>query len=154
MPVFSFAKLRRVDINLGPEMKSTGEVMGKDITMEKALYKGLVASGMEIKTFGTVLFTVADKDKDEAVKLAKRFSSIGYRVIATSGTAKALKQVGIKVETVNKIGSDGPNLFDVIRQGEAQLVVNTLTKGKQPQRDGFRIRREVCREWNSLSHIS
>ncbi|MBS4207686.1 carbamoyl-phosphate synthase large subunit [Bacillus sp. FJAT-50079] len=142
VPVFSFAKLRRVDITLGPEMKSTGEVMGKDHTLEKALYKGLVASGMEIKNYGTVLITVADKDKHEAAQLAKRFSTIGYRVIATSGTAQALSEVGLKVDTVGKIGADGPTLIDVIRQGKAQLIINTLTKGKQPERDGFRIRRE------------
>ncbi|MBO1004960.1 carbamoyl-phosphate synthase large subunit [Pseudogracilibacillus auburnensis] len=142
VPVFSFAKLRRVDITLGPEMKSTGEVMGKDKTMEKALYKGLVASGMEIKTYGTVLITVADKDKEEAVYLAKRFSSIGYRIIATSGTATAIKQSGVNVEVTDKIGAQSPNILDVIRQGKAQIVINTLTKGKQPQRDGFKIRRE------------
>ncbi len=73
VPVFSFAKLRRVDITLGPEMKSTGEVMGKDVTLEKALYKGFVAAGTEIKPYGTVLFTVSDKDKEEAIDLAKRF---------------------------------------------------------------------------------
>ncbi|HLU21968.1 MAG TPA: carbamoyl-phosphate synthase large subunit [Bacillaceae bacterium] len=142
VPVFSFAKLRRVDISLGPEMKSTGEVMGKDKTMEKALYKGLIAAGMDIKTYGTVLITVADKDKEEALGLAKRFSAIGYKIIATSGTAKAIANAGIKVEVVDKIGSDGPTLIDVIRKGQAQIVINTLTKGKQPQRDGFRIRRE------------
>ncbi|RST75430.1 carbamoyl-phosphate synthase large subunit [Siminovitchia acidinfaciens] len=141
-PVFSFAKLRRVDISLGPEMKSTGEVMGKDSTMEKALYKGLVASGIEIKTHGTVLITVADKDKDEAAKLAERFSAIGYQIIATSGTAKSITDSGIKVQTVDKIGASGHNLLDTIRQGDAQLVINTLTRGKQPRRDGFRIRRE------------
>ncbi|MBO0994311.1 carbamoyl-phosphate synthase large subunit [Bacillus sp. SD088] len=142
VPVFSFAKLRRVDITLGPEMKSTGEVMGKDRTMEKALYKGLVASGMEIKTYGTVLITVADKDKEEARRLAQRFSAIGYRILATSGTAKVIANEGIPVEVVGKIGSEGLTLIDVIRQGKAQIVINTLTKGKQPERDGFRIRRE------------
>ncbi|MFS0643554.1 carbamoyl-phosphate synthase large subunit [Siminovitchia sp. 179-K 8D1 HS] len=142
VPVFSFAKLRRVDINLGPEMKSTGEVMGKDRTMEKALYKGLVASGIQIKTHGTVLITVADKDKAEAAELAKRFASIGYQIMATSGTAQFLNHAGIKVQTINKIGSEGPNLLDMIRQGNAQLVINTMTRGKQPRRDGFRIRRE------------
>ncbi|MCM3242915.1 carbamoyl-phosphate synthase large subunit [Cytobacillus oceanisediminis] len=142
VPVFSFAKLRRVDITLGPEMKSTGEVMGKDSTLEKALYKGLVASGMKIQPFGTVLMTVADKDKDEALQLAKRFVSIGYRLMATSGTALFLKSAGIPVKVTGKIGSEGPNLLDVIRNGEAQFVINTLTKGKQPARDGFRIRRE------------
>ena len=142
VPVFSFAKLRRVDISLGPEMKSTGEVMGKDQTMEKALYKGLVASGMNISTHGTVLITVADKDKEEATALARRFSAIGYKVLATSGTAQTFADAGIHVNVVGKIGSEGPTLLDVIRQGEAQLIVNTLTKGKTPQRDGFRIRRE------------
>ncbi|MFS0574322.1 carbamoyl-phosphate synthase large subunit [Sporosarcina sp. 179-K 3D1 HS] len=143
VPVFSFAKLRRVDITLGPEMKSTGEVMGKDTTLEKALYKGLVAAGMEIKGHGSVLMTVADKDKEETISLAKRFRNIGYHILATEGTAKALKEAGIKVETVEKIGSEGPDLLDVIQKGEAQFIINTLTKGKQPERDGFRIRREA-----------
>ncbi|MFE8699009.1 carbamoyl-phosphate synthase large subunit [Cytobacillus sp. FJAT-54145] len=142
VPVFSFAKLRRVDITLGPEMKSTGEVMGKDITLEKALYKGLVASGMKIQPFGTVLMTVADKDKEESLQLAKRFSSIGYQLMATSGTAQFMQSAGIPVKVVEKIGADGPDLLDVIRNGEAHIVINTLTKGKQPARDGFRIRRE------------
>ncbi len=142
VPVFSFAKLRRVDITLGPEMKSTGEVMGKDSTLEKALYKGLVAAGMEIKTHGTVLFTVSDKDKEEAIALAKRFSTVGYRIMATEGTAKAFEEAGVRTDVVEKIGAKGKTLIDVIQNGEAQLVVNTLTKGKQPARDGFRIRRE------------
>ncbi|MCH6268924.1 MULTISPECIES: carbamoyl-phosphate synthase large subunit [Neobacillus] len=143
VPVFSFAKLKDVDITLGPEMKSTGEVMGKDITLEKALYKGLVASGMNIQPFGTVLFTVADKDKQEALKLAKRFASIGYRLVATSGTAAIIKSAGFPVEVVGKIGAEGRTLLDIIQNGEAQLIVNTLTKGKQPERDGFRIRRDA-----------
>ncbi|HEY4567352.1 MAG TPA: carbamoyl-phosphate synthase large subunit [Savagea sp.] len=142
VPVFSFAKLRRVDITLGPEMKSTGEVMGKDVTVEKALYKGLVASGMEIKEYGSVLMTVSDKDKEETVNLARRFHKIGYHILATSGTAKALQEEGIQVEVVGKIGEEGTTLLDVIQEGKAQLVINTLTKGKQPERDGFRIRRE------------
>ncbi|WLR53492.1 carbamoyl-phosphate synthase large subunit [Mesobacillus subterraneus] len=142
VPVFSFEKLRRVDITLGSEMKSTGEVMGKDTTLEKALYKGMIAAGMKIKEFGTVLLTVADKDKEETLALAKRFSNIGYQLMATEGTAKYLETAGIKVKTVGKIGSEGLNLIDVIRKGEAQMVINTLTKGKQPERDGFRIRRE------------
>jgi carbamoyl-phosphate synthase large subunit len=143
VPVFSFAKLKSVDITLGPEMKSTGEVMGKDITLEKALYKGLVASGMKIQNFGTVLFTVADKDKEEALKLAKRFAANGYLLMATSGTAEVLESAGLHVKVVGKIGSDGQTLLDVIQRGEAQFIVNTLTKGKQPERDGFRIRREA-----------
>ncbi|WP_342469931.1 carbamoyl-phosphate synthase large subunit [Ureibacillus sp. FSL K6-3587] len=143
VPVFSFAKLRRVDITLGPEMKSTGEVMGKDETLEKALYKGLVASGMKIQPYGTVLFTVADKDKEEAVSIAKRFQAVGYRIMATEGTAKKFEEAGILTEVVEKIGSKGKTLVDVIQNGEAQVVINTLTKGKQPARDGFRIRREA-----------
>ncbi|MEH6905039.1 carbamoyl-phosphate synthase large subunit [Neobacillus drentensis] len=143
VPVFSFAKLKSVDITLGPEMKSTGEVMGKDVTLEKALYKGLVASGMTIQKFGTVLFTVADKDKQEALKLAKRFSANGYRLMATSGTAAVLEAAGLRVKVVGKIGSEGKTLLDVIHHGEAQFIINTLTKGKQPERDGFRIRREA-----------
>ncbi|WP_182102848.1 carbamoyl-phosphate synthase large subunit [Niallia taxi] len=142
VPVFSFAKLRRVDITLGPEMKSTGEVMGKDITLEKALYKGLVASGMKIQTFGTVLLTIGDKDKEEALLLAKRFVNIGYSLMATSGTAEFLQDNHIPVKVVDKIGGDGTTLIDVIRNGQAQFVINTFSKGSQPARDGFRIRRE------------
>lgn len=143
VPVFSFAKLRDVDITLGPEMKSTGEVMGRDYSLEKALYKGLVASGMNIPTHGSVLFTVADKDKDEALQLIRRFHRIGYYIMATEGTAKRVQQENIPVTIVNKIGAEKPHLLDVIREGQAQFVINTLTKGKQPARDGFRIRREA-----------
>lgn len=142
VPVFSFAKLRDVDITLGPEMKSTGEVMGRDFTLEKALYKGLLASGIVIPTHGSVLFTIADKDKQEALPMVKRFADIGYNIMATEGTAKFIQSQGISVTTVNKVGGESPNLLEVIKQGEAQFVINTLTKGKQPARDGFRIRRE------------
>lgn len=142
VPVFSFAKLRRVDITLGPEMKSTGEVMGRDYTLEKALYKGLIASGMKIPKHGSVLFTIADKDKEEALALVRRFHRIGFNVLATEGTASLVQAEKIPVTVVNKIGDTTPNLLDVIRNGEAQFVINTLTKGKQPARDGFRIRRE------------
>lgn len=143
VPVFSFAKLRSVDITLGPEMKSTGEVMGKDVTLEKALYKGLVASGINIHQFGTVLFTVADNDKQEALSLANRFVANGYRLMATNGTAAFLENAGLPVEVVGKIGSEGPTLIDVIHQGKVQFIINTLTKGKKSERDGFGIRREA-----------
>ncbi|MGG3987871.1 carbamoyl-phosphate synthase large subunit [Bacillus smithii] len=143
VPVFSFAKLRQVDTTLGPEMKSTGEVMGKDVTLEKALYKGLLASGIKIQQKGSILLTVADKDKEETLELAKRFAAIGFKLLATSGTAKYLQMGGISAETVGKIGSKQPDILDVIRQGQAQFIINTLTKGKQPQRDGFKIRREA-----------
>ena len=121
VPVFRFAKLRRVDITLGPEMKSTGEVMGKDITLEKALYKGLVASGMEIKDHGSVLMTISEKDKEEAVEIAKRFDKIGFRIIATEGTAEAIQKAGIRVDIVDKIGSKGTTLLDVIQKGERAI---------------------------------
>ncbi|KHF38092.1 carbamoyl-phosphate synthase large subunit [Halalkalibacter okhensis] len=143
VPVFSFAKLRRVDITLGPEMKSTGEVMGRDTTLEKALYKGLIASGMSIPTHGSVLFTVADKDKEEALSLVERFHQIGFDILATAGTASFIQEANIPVTVVNKIAEEKPNLLDVIREGQAQFVINTLTRGKQPARDGFRIRREA-----------
>lgn len=143
VPVFSFAKLRRVDTTLGPEMKSTGEVMGRDLNFSKALYKGLIASGMKIPMTGNIIATIADKDKPEAVELFRGFADLGYRVYATGGTAKALKEAGIPVEHVNKLSEGTPNILDMIRSGGAQFVVNTLTKGRTPERDGFRIRREA-----------
>jgi carbamoyl-phosphate synthase large subunit len=143
VPVFSFAKLRSVDTTLGPEMKSTGEVMGKDITLEKALYKGLIASGMKILKYGTVLLTVADKDKEEALQLARRFAANGYNLMATSGTASYLQAAGIQVKTVDKIGGQGNTIIDVILNGDAQFIINTLTRGKQQESDGFKIRREA-----------
>ncbi len=141
VPVFSFSKLKNVDITLGPEMKSTGEVMGKDKTLEKALYKGLVASGLQVKDHGTALITVADKDKQEALGLVKRLHEIGYRIMATSGTAKLLKENNIPAVEVSKIGTEF-NLLDVIRDGHVQIVINTMTNGKQTERDGFQIRRD------------
>ncbi|WP_342389032.1 carbamoyl-phosphate synthase large subunit [Salinicoccus bachuensis] len=141
-PVFSFSKLKNVDITLGPEMKSTGEVMGKDLSLNKALYKGLVASGLEVKDHGTVLMTVADKDKEEAVELARRLSQCGYRIMATEGTGEALAERQIPYITVNKVSEGQDSLLKWIQNGSVQLVVNTMTKGKQVERDGFRIRRE------------
>ncbi|SDT39572.1 carbamoyl-phosphate synthase large subunit [Paenibacillaceae bacterium GAS479] len=143
VPVFSFAKLRRVDPTLTPEMKSTGEVMGRDEQYAKALYKGLIGAGMKIPLKGSIIATVADKDKDEAIELLKGFYSIGYKIIATGGTAAALEQAGINVQRVNKLSEGTPNILDLIRSGQAQFVFNTLTKGKTPERDGFRIRREA-----------
>ncbi|TPG69037.1 carbamoyl-phosphate synthase large subunit [Brevibacillus laterosporus] len=143
VPVFSFTKLRRVDITLGPEMKSTGEVMGRETTLAKALYKGLLAAGMNIPTKGTLLVTVADKDKEEALSITKRFQQLGFNLLATDGTADYLEQAGLSVRRVQKLSEGTPNLIDEIRTGQVNLVLNTLTKGKTPQRDGFRIRREA-----------
>ncbi|MCO4330828.1 carbamoyl-phosphate synthase large subunit [Staphylococcus hyicus] len=139
-PVFSFNKLKNVDITLGPEMKSTGEVMGRDLTLEKALYKGLTAAGMEVKDYGTVLITVSDKDKQEIVKIARRLNEVGYKIIATRGTADTLAEHGIRVETVGKIGGQD-DLLHKIQDGDVQIVINTMTKGKTIERDGFQIRR-------------
>ena len=141
VPVFSFSKLTKVDISLGPEMKSTGEVMGKDCTLEKALYKGLIAAGMKVPTYGSILFTVADKHKNEASILAKRFHKIGFRIWATEGTAKHFEQHGIPTKIGYKIDHENENLIDLIQKGKVQYVVNTTTKGKQAERDGFQIRR-------------
>jgi carbamoyl-phosphate synthase large subunit len=143
VPVFSFAKLRRVDTTLGPEMKSTGEVMGRDLNFAKALYKGLIGAGMKIPAAGSIVATVADKDKDEAIEIFWGFYRLGYKIIATGGTAKAFEEAGLPVTTVNKLSEGSPNILDLIRSGEANFVVNTLTKGKTPERDGFRIRREA-----------
>jgi carbamoyl-phosphate synthase large subunit len=98
---------------------------------------------MKIPVKGAVVLTVADKDKDEALALAKRFHNIGFQLLATYGTANFLRESGVPVETVSKIGAKGPDMLDLIRSGQAQFIINTLTKGKQPARDGFRIRRET-----------
>lgn len=139
-PVFSFNKLKNVDITLGPEMKSTGEVMGKDTTLEKALFKGLTGSGVEVKDHGTVLMTVSDKDKVEVVKLAQRLNEVGYKILATSGTANKLAEYDIPAEVVGKIGGEN-DLLTRIQNGDVQIVINTMTKGKEVERDGFQIRR-------------
>lgn len=143
VPVFSFAKLRRVDPTLTPEMKSTGEVMGRDVQYAKALYKGLIGAGMKIPATGGIIATVADKDKEEAIEILKGFYQLGYNIIATGGTASALEAAGLRVTRVNKLSEGTPNILDLIRGGQANFVVNTLTKGKTPERDGFRIRREA-----------
>lgn len=143
VPVFSFEKLRSVDTTLGPEMKSTGEAIGYDKTLEKALYKGLIASGIDIPHEGSVLLTVADKDKEEATYVAQRFHDLGFDLLATSGTAKFLSDKGLPVTEVAKIGTEEPNVLSVIKNGEVQFVINTLTSGTKPRSDGFRIRREA-----------
>ncbi|CAM3725600.1 carbamoyl-phosphate synthase large subunit [Cohnella lubricantis] len=143
VPVFSFAKLRRVDPTLTPEMKSTGEVMGRDRHFAKALFKGLVGSGMKIPQSGSIIATIADKDKEEALEILRGFYNLGYKLMATGGTAELLEKAGMRVKRVNKLSEASPNILDLIRTGEAQFVINTLTKGKTPERDGFRIRREA-----------
>ncbi|TDA66897.1 MAG: carbamoyl-phosphate synthase large subunit [Clostridia bacterium] len=141
VPVFSFAKLPQVDTTLGPEMKSTGEVIGLDTTLPKALYKGLVAAGYQVAEDGAVLATVADKDKKEVLPMLLEYSRLGYRLLATTGTSRFLRQAGLEVSEVAKIHEGRPNLLDAMASGEVSLVINTLTKGRTPARDGFQIRR-------------
>lgn len=140
-PVFSFAKLEQVDITLGPEMKSTGEVLGIDKSLHIALYKGMLASGIKIPNQGTIVATIADRDKAEAIPLLQGFAKLGFKLIATVGTAQALQQLGISVEKVKKIGEGSPNIVDLLQAGKVDLVVNTLTQGRSILSDGFRIRR-------------
>jgi carbamoyl-phosphate synthase large subunit len=140
-PVFSFAKLLQVDITLGPEMKSTGEVMGVDRDFKVALYKALVAAGNMFARKGTVLATIADRDKQEAIPVLKKLVSLGYRLCATAGTAAALSEAGLEVKAVKKVHEGSPHIIDLIRANKINLVINTLTKGKVPERDGFQIRR-------------
>ena len=143
-PVFSFSKLRKVDISLGPEMKSTGEAIGKDRTLEKALYKALVAAGMKMPTHGRILFTIGNKDKEEAVELARQFTEIGYELISTEGTCKLLHENGIYAVPTAKIGEEGKTVLDVIRGQQVQFVINTFSVSKKDRiTDGFLIRREA-----------
>lgn len=140
-PVFSFAKMLQVDISLGPEMKSTGEVMGTDYHYARALYKALTAAGMNVPSQGTVLFTVANKDKTEAGELAKGFADLGYSLVATAGTAQYLQSLGLSVDTVQKVHEHKADIIQMIKTGKINMVINTLTHGKEPERDGFKIRR-------------
>ena len=140
-PVFSFAKMQQVDISLGPEMKSTGEVMGIDYHYARALYKAITAAGMNIPTKGTVLFTVADKDKEEVQQLAKAFSDLGYDLVATAGTAKTIESLGLEVGIVSKVHEHKADIIQMIKTGKINMVINTLTQGKDYERDGFKIRR-------------
>ncbi len=141
VPVFSFSKLTQVDTNLGPEMKSTGEVLGLDEDYKQALYKGFVGAGIQIPESGTILVTIADMDKEEAIPYIKKFSDLGFNIVATKGTATTLTEAGLKVESVKKLSEGTPNVIDYIKEDKIDLVINTLTKGKVPERDGFKIRR-------------
>ncbi|WP_033169466.1 carbamoyl-phosphate synthase large subunit [Selenomonas sp. ND2010] len=140
-PVFSFAKMTDVDIALGPEMKSTGEVMGIDYHYARALYKAIIGSGTHVPTKGCVLFTVADKDKEEMKQLAKAFSELDFQIAATEGTAKTIQSMGIDVEVVGKVHERSTDIIERIKSGKINMVINTLTQGKHSVKDGFKIRR-------------
>lgn len=140
-PVFSFTKLAKVDSLLGPEMKSTGEVMGSDRTLEKALYKAFEASYLHLPTFGNIIFTIADDTKEEALGLAKRFDAIGYGIYATAGTARYFKNQGLDSVVVNKLGEDDTNdIPALVRTGVIQAIVNTVGTKRTADEDGQTIR--------------
>jgi len=125
VPAFSFSKLHGMDTYLSPEMKSTGEAIGYDNKLNRALYKALQASGMNILNYGTVLVTIADKDKAEAIPLIKRFYQLGFNIEATAGTAKFLKEHGIRTRIKRKVSEGSEEIFDAIRQGYVSYVINT-----------------------------
>ena len=140
-PVFSFSKMGLVEIALGPEMKSTGEVMGIGRTYADALFKAIHGANMRIPDKGNILMTVADRDKEEAARLAKGFIDLGYHIMATGGTGRYFTEHGVNCTVVNKISEGNPNCADFIREGKVDLMLNTLTYGKKPEREGFQLRR-------------
>lgn len=143
-PVFSFEKLIAVDIALGPEMKSTGEVMGVDENYEAALLKAMQAAGIKFKSEGTIFLAAADKDKKEIIPLAKDFAKMGFQLKASNDTALLLLSEGLKCGICDISNGGLENMLDSIKRGEIQLVVNTPTKGKIPTRNGFKIRRAAA----------
>ena len=142
VPVFSLAKIRGLDAYLSPEMKSTGEAIGYDARLNRALYKALQASGMQLQNYGTVLATVADKDKEEALPLIRRFYNLGFNIEATPGTAQFLRENGIRTRVRRKLSVDADDIPSALRQGHIAYVINTHDVGSMGQaRDGFMIRR-------------
>ena len=142
VPVFSFAKIRGLDTYLSPEMKSTGEAIGYDGKLYRALYKALQASGMNLQNYGTVLATVANKDQEEAFPLIQRFYNLGFNIEATEGTAKYLREHGIRTRVLKKISEGSEDIPNALRQGHIAYVINTRNPGSMNQaRDGFMIRR-------------
>ncbi len=141
-PVFSMQKLSGVDTYLGPEMKSTGEVMGVDTTFEAALVKAILAAGLMLPAEGGILLSLADRDKIEAMPMIRKLAALGYMLYATEGTAAAIEAAGLKATLITKkLGEGHPNVVDVIRDGTVRAVINTISSGAAPMRDGFHIRR-------------
>jgi len=144
-PVFSMSKLTGVDTYLGPEMKSTGEVMGIDYTFNAALAKALQAAGMSLTPQGGILFSIADRDKAEALPLIRKLAALGNKLYATEGTARMIQAAGLSVKMTGKKLDEGhPNVVDLINDGAISGVVNTTTGGHAPFRDGFYIRRAAA----------
>ena len=143
MPVFSFEKIRGADVSLGPEMKSTGECLGIAKTFNEALYKAFAGAGIKLPRYKNMIITVKDSDKEEIIDIARRFQDQGYKIFSTSGTARALKDHGIKALMVRKLEQESPNLLDLILGHEIDLVIDTPTQGADRSRDGFVIRRNA-----------
>ena len=144
VPVFSFEKLINVDTHLGPEMKSTGEVLGIAKTFDKALLKGLIASGNQLKKSGGVLITVRDTDKQEVLEVADKFESLGFTIYATGGTSALLNRNMIAANVVSKISDDPDNnILTLLDSGKVDYVISTSEKGRQPARDSVKIRRKA-----------
>ena len=141
MPVFSFEKIKNADTSLGPEMKSTGEVLGVSKRFENAVLKAFIASGANVSKKGAILITVRDKDKEEMLPMAKKFKEKGFEIYATYGTSKFLEENGVVSTMIEKLWEGKNSIIDLIESGKINFVVNTPTKGKQSNRDGFKIRR-------------
>ncbi len=143
VPVFSFNKIRGLDAYLSPEMKSTGEAIGYDDRLNRAMYKALQASGMKLQNYGTVFVTVADKDKDEALPMIRRFYNLGFNIEATKGTAEYLKSNGIRTHVLAKISEGSEEIPQAIRQGHIAYIINTSDIGgsTRTEDDGRQIRR-------------
>ena len=146
-PVFSFSKLSDVDSYLGPEMKSTGEVMGSDFSFPKALYKAFSGANMQIPDSGNILLTIEDRDKEEILPIAKRFAQIGYRIFATSGTAVFLEQHHLHITHVDKIhDQSATNILTEFKNGKIDLVINTMGHDLAKTSDGFIIRQTAIQQ--------
>ena len=143
-PVFSFEKLTDVDTGLGPEMKSTGEVLGLAETYPQALLKAFKGAGLKVPKRGSrIIVTVKDEDKAEMVGIARGFEEMGVEIYATSGTCDALTEAGIQCKRVNRVSQAHPNILDMIQSGTVDLIINTPTKGRKQDSDGFKIRRSA-----------
>ena len=152
-PAFSFSKLGGMDSYLSPEMKSTGEAIGYDKSLPRAMYKALVASGMKLQNYGTVVVTLADEDKEEALPLVKRFYDMGFNIEATIGTAEFLKKHGIKTRILRKLSEGSTEILDAIRAGYVSYVMNTraILSGVHFE-DGVQIRR--CANENKVTMLT
>lgn len=141
-PAFSFGKIKGIDTYLSPEMKSTGEAIGYDKSLTRALYKSLQASGMDVKPYGTILCTIANKDKPEALPLIRRFYNLGFNIEATKGTAAFLKENGIRTKSLKKLSEGSDEICQALRKGHVSYVINTIDLNqKSSHLDGYEIRR-------------